>query len=296
MTKLTAALALAVITGVVTAPAAGQTLSQRVAAIQEKRAGKDKADKIEILQALLYRQLTVTFDGTPARDVFDYLKVALGVNLVVRYSDDTVGYGIDPDTMITLSLDDMPAMQVIDLILEQCALVEECTWQLRRGYLEIGTKERLGVPAAREIRWFPVDEMIFEAPHFDDALSLRLEDAFPHYGGLGWGTSGGFFGGGGGYGGSIQFSSPGGGSAGDKAQRVQSLIDMIVELVEPTAWARNGGDVASIRYREGALIVNAPPYIHRKIIGYPRVPPPEPRTAENEGPAPAANGARTPPR
>ena len=38
MTKLTLALALAVTVGAVTAPAGGQTLAQRVAAIQEKHA------------------------------------------------------------------------------------------------------------------------------------------------------------------------------------------------------------------------------------------------------------------
>jgi hypothetical protein len=73
MTKLTVVLALVVTLGTVAAPAAGQTLAERVAAIQEKRAEKQKASKIKMLQALLYEQLTVTFDRTPARDVFDYL-------------------------------------------------------------------------------------------------------------------------------------------------------------------------------------------------------------------------------
>jgi hypothetical protein len=275
MTKLTIALALVMTMGTVTAPAAGQTLSQRVAAIQEKRAEKEKAGKIRILQALLYEQLTVSFDRTPARDVFDYLKIALDVNVIARYSDDTIGYGIEPGTPITLTADGMPALELLELVLEQCSVVDECTWQLRKGYLEVGTKQRLSVPAAREIRWFPIDELIFEAPDFEDALSLRLEDAFPYYGGYGGGYAGGFLNGGGGYGGTIRFGPNISGSGNGKAQRVQSLIDLIVEFIEPGAWARNGGDVASIRYREGALIINAPPYIHRRIIGYPRVPPPD---------------------
>jgi hypothetical protein len=286
MTKLAVVLALVMTVGTVTAPAAGQTLADRVAAIQEKRAEKQKASKIKMLQVLLYEQLTVTFDRTPARDVFDYLKIALDVNLIARYSDDTIGHGIDPDTRITLSADGVPALELLELILEQCSTVDECTWQLRKSFIEVGTKERLSVPAAREIRWYPVDEMLFEAPDFNDSISLRLEDAFPYNSGFGGGYAGGFLNGGRGYGGSIQISPPGAGSGGSAKQRVQSLINLIVELVEPQAWTNNGGDWASIRYRDGALVVNAPPYIHRKIVGYPRVPPPK---------APAVDETKAPP-
>ena len=286
MTKLAVVLALVMTVGTVTAPAAGQTRADRVAAIQEKRGEKQKASKIKMLQVLLYEQLTVTFDRTPARDVFDYLKIALDVNLIARYSDDTIGHGIDPDTRITLSADSVPVLELLELILEQCSTVDECTWQLRKSFIEVGTKERLSVPAAREIRWYPVDEMLFEAPDFNDSISLRLEDAFPYNSGFGGGYAGGFLNGGRGYGGSTQISPPGAGSGGSAKQRVQSLINLIVELVEPQAWTNNGGDWASIRYRDGALVVNAPPYIHRKIVGYPRVPPPK---------APAVDETKAPP-
>jgi hypothetical protein len=140
----------------------------------------------------------------------------------------------------------------------------------------------LSVPAARVLRWVPIDELVFEAPHFEDALDLRLDHAFPTYGGGGRGYAGGglggFFGGfggggGGGYGGSIQYSTN---SSGDgKTQRVQSLITLITDLVEPTAWTHNGGDQATIRYRDGVLIIQAPQYIQRQIFGYPKVSAPE---------------------
>ena len=37
----------------------------------------------------------------------------------------------------------------------------------------------------------------------------------------------------------------------------------------------NGGDQATIRYRDGVLIIQAPEYIQRQIFGYPKVPAPE---------------------
>ncbi len=270
---LPAALALSV--ALVTAPAAGQSLQQRIAAVREKREKSDDQAHVKVLQVMLYRELSVEFDATPARDVFDYLRTALGINLVVRYSDDMTGHGIDADLPITLSARDTPALGILELVLEQCSIVDECTWQLRSGFVEVGTKERLSVPAARQLRWYPVQELLFEAPHFEDAIDLRLDHAFPGYGGFIYGNTGGFFGGG-----RVGYTAPirittgtAGGSA--EAQRAQSLINLITDLVEPLAWTRNGGDQASIKYHDGVLIVSAPEYIQRQIFGYPKVPPPE---------------------
>jgi hypothetical protein len=279
---LPAALLIAGTVAVVTAPAAAQSLQQRVAAVRAKQEKKETQGRQKMLQTLLYRDLTVDFTEAPAKDVFDFFRTALDLNIVVRYSNDAVGFGIDPEQPITLEAQKTPALVVLELVLEQCSVIDDCTWQLRKGFLEVGTKQRLSVPAARVLRWVPIDELVFEAPHFEDALDLRLDHAFPTYGGGGHGYTGGglggFFGGfggggGGGYGGSIQYSTN---SSGDgKTQRVQSLITLITDLVEPTAWTHNGGDQATIRYRDGVLIIQAPQYIQRQIFGYPKVPAPE---------------------
>ncbi len=260
---------------VVTAPAAAQLLQQRIAAVRAKQEKKETEGRWKILQTLLYRDLTVDFKEAPTKDVFDYFRTALDLNIVVRYGNDAVGHGIDPELPITLAVQKTTALDVLELVLEQCSVIDDCTWQLRKGFLEIGTKQRLSVPAARELRWFPIDELVFEAPHFEDAIDLRLDHAFPWYGdGGGFGYTGGFFGGGG-YGGSIQYSTNLGGSGTGKAQRVQSLITLITDLIEPTAWTHNGGDQATIRYRDGLLIIQAPEFIQRQIFGYPKVPRPE---------------------
>jgi len=274
---LPTALLIAGTVAVVTAPAAAQTLTQRFAAVRAKQEKKETEGRWKILQTLLYRDLTVDFKEAPTKDVFDYFRTALDLNIVVRYGNDAVGHGIDPELPITLAVQKTPALDVLELVLEQCSVIDDCTWQLRKGFLEIGTKQRLSVPAARELRWFPIDELVFEAPHFEDAIDLRLDHAFPWYGGGGgggFGYTGGFFGGGG-YGGSIQYSTNLGGSGNGKAQRVQSLITLITDLIEPTAWTHNGGDQATIRYRDGLLIIQAPEFIQRQIFGYPKVPPPE---------------------
>lgn len=269
-----AALALATAGG-----AAGQSLDQRVLDLRRRQQQREVDQQVTILQALLYEELSVEFDQSPARDVFDFIRTALGVNLIARYNEDLTGSGIDPELPVTLTADKMPALDLLELVLEQCSVVEPCTWQIRKGFLEVGTKERLSVPGARRVFWYPIDELIFQAPKFDDAIDLRLDHAYPWsgtYDGYG-GYSGGFLGGG--YGGGLQFTvgQPGSGnqSAG-KEQRAQELMNLIMDMVEPAAWTANGGDWASMHYRDGQLVVDAPPYILRQIFGSPRVPPPDP--------------------
>ncbi len=251
------------------------------AAPQAGRPTPSESRKKKVLQTVLYTDLTVNFQATPAREVFDFMRTALGINIEVRYADDQVA-GIDPDVPITLEAADTPAFDVLDQVLEQCSTTDECTWQVRRGFLEVGTKDRLSVSAARETRWYRVDELTFEAPDFNNAISMRLEDSYLANGAWGFLNTPG----GGGFGGSIQFQ-PMQVSGGSIEQRGESLVELIVTVIEPTAWTVNGGDRASIIYREGVLIVNAPDYIQRKLFGYPNVSRP-PKAPVESGTTPAA--------
>lgn len=261
---------------VLVTPTHGQTLSQRIAAVRAEKVRQAEAampkpklsPKAKILQSLLYTKLSVNFDQTPARDAFDYLKTALGINLMVRYLDDEVGHGIDPATPITLEAEDVQALELLSMVLEQCAVSQACTWQLRNSFLEVGTKDRLSTNATRELRTYPIESLLFEPAGFEAAPSLDLNElyraqrrynAYPRSGLTG----------------SIGF---GGSSTTTKSQstqqRAQEIVQLIIDTIDPQGWEQNGGDWASIRYHDGALIVNAPDFIHRQIDGYPNVPRP----------------------
>jgi hypothetical protein len=277
--------------------ASGQNLSDRIAEVARQREAASRQDTSQgaLLGALLYNDIAVNFDQTPAREAFAYVKQLLGVDLVVRYNDDRSGFGIDPDTPISLQATGVPALNILERMLEQCAELDPCTWQLRKGFIEIGTKQRLSVPAARELRMYPIRDLLFEVPRFDNAPEFDLNASLNQGGGGqggggqgGFGGGGGGFGGGGGGGGGGGFGGGGGaggggggapfGSPGEEPERlteeekVQQLVDIIIETIEPDAWLDNGGDAASIRYFEGVLIVRAPDYIQRQIGGYPFAP------------------------
>jgi hypothetical protein len=270
--KVPAVVLTALTIGAITARAPAQSFTGHLA--DAHRAGSGADPRLAVLQALLFGDLTVALEKTPARDVFKSLGSELGITIIGRYSDDRLGYGIDPQTPITFFGDQLLPLDVLESVLEQCSIDEECTWQTRKGYLEVGTKERLSVPGAREIRLYPVDELIFEVPQFTDAPSLRLGHALRGaYGGY-RGRYGGATFERGGYGGPRRYSRQNHGGGARNQGRIDSLIELVTETIEPEAWKRHGGQWATIRYHDGALIVNAPPYIHRQIGGTPRVPPP----------------------
>jgi hypothetical protein len=202
--------------------------------------------------------------------VFQHLKTVLAVPIVGRYSDDKVGYGIDPETPITLDVSDTPAIIVIERILDQCEDIDPCTWQLRKGYVEVGTKQRLSVPAAQVIKLYPIRDLMMIAPKFDNAPVLDLAVALNQTSG----SSGSSGGSGGGFGGGSSGSGGGGGaiiSAPSEGpvrvadfEFVQDLMELIQGAVEPWSWADNGGE-ARMSYLSGNLIIRAPGFIHRQL-------------------------------
>ena len=253
-----------------------------------------EAMQARLLGYLIYRNVNVYFVDTPIKEAMAEFSRQIGVTIVGRYSDDKAGYGIDPETTITASMQDMNALVVLEEILAQCSDSGDCTWQLRRaGYIEIGTKDRLAVPAAREMRTYHVRDLMLEPPKFASPLE----------------------------GGRTERKSP--------EQLIEELFGTLVDTVEPDAWvedppaeeatdrnvprpegqpqpdhstatpqrrvttedehnrwkgkAEEGllkvkGKWGTMRVFRDQLIVNAPDFIHRQLNGYPKAiePPPLP--------------------
>jgi hypothetical protein len=279
---------------IVASVASAQSLETRMQGVAEQKRAAAARDttKASLLGALLYTDITCDFKGTPAKEAIEYVANALGISLVGRYSTDKAGIGIDPELEITLKAESQPALVVLEMILDQCSADEPCTWQIRNSYVEVGTKQRLSAPSSQELRMYPVKDLLFEAPRFENAPEFNLSQSIQqgNSGGGGGGSGGG---GGGGFGGGGGGGSGGGGSGGggggggniigdegddperrSEEEKADELVNLILGTVEPDAWTDNGGDWASIRYHQGVLIVRAPDWIHRQLGGYPFAPAP----------------------
>jgi uncharacterized membrane protein YgcG len=270
------------------AGAYGQNLADRIAHMRQAQNARGATTKGQMLGTLLYTDLSVTFTDTPAREAINYIATSTGLSIIGRYSDDRVGEGIDPEATINLNVSDRPALTILEMVLDQCAdEVSECTWQLRDGFLEVGTKERLAAKSAQEIRYYPIRDLLFEPPRYDNAPSLDLESALSQSDNASGGGFGGGGGGGGGIGGGGGRGGGGGGSGSGgsggslfddpeeepemmtEQERADIIIDLIQEIVEPDGWVDNGGDWGTVRYHQGTLIIRAPDFMHRQIGGYP---------------------------
>jgi hypothetical protein len=271
------------------ASVAGQAISER-----------NLREKARLLGVLHYTRLAVFFDDVPAREAFDALSDALGVTIKGRFADDRAGHGIDPEMPITLLAENIDALMLLEMMIEQCEDYEPCAWQLRNGYIEVGTKERLGAPSARETYMYPIADLTMEPPYF----------VAPSIAGIGGGGSG-----------SLPESVrdfdqrpyatavlsmpveiepgrlPGEYVARkDPDQLAEEIIQGIIQTIEPGNWDyrnppqnENGTKgtgprrtrpfidktkIASIRLWENLIIIQAPDFVQRQVGGYPPPIPP----------------------
>ena len=270
------------------APALGQSLEERLRGASVKRQANSSTKPV-LLGALLYTDIaSVDFDETPLRQVMQFIENEIGVKMISRFSDDPNAQGgMEPDEPISLSLTNMPALTVLEMVLEQAGSYDPCTWQLREGFIEVGTKERLSTPGSKETRLYPIRDLIYDPPYFDNAPDFDLNSAISQGGGSGGGGGGGGGGSGGGRsggGGGGGFGGGGGGSGGgggglfgspgedperlSEDERAEILQEIIEEFIEPEAW----GIWADMKFYQGNYIIRAPDWIHRQIAGYPFAP------------------------
>jgi hypothetical protein len=280
-------------------------LSSGAGAVPAGEQDRAREEKARLLGVLTCTQLAVHFDEAPAREAIGALSRALAVPIIGRYSDDRIGHGIDGESPITLRLEGVSALLVLEMILEQAAEYEPLTWQLRRGFIEVGTKERLSAPAACEMRTYNVRDLMLEPPYFaapsgvgfgsGGMPSVRDFDERPYA--------------------TAVLSKPSESGRKRPEELILELVHGIIETIEPGNWdfgqdddriedeignpppRRGGGSgsrsgdassprrhrrpikIASIRAWRDTIIIRAPDYIHRQVNGYPDPLPPERLTA-----------------
>ena len=256
--------------GLLSSPTSGQGLSGRIQEVRDRLERDRYAGSAEHLGRLLYTDCEVRMEEAPIADAVAWLADATGVPLCIL--DDNKGQsGIDLSVEITLDVRGMPALTVLEIMMEQYEddTGEACDWQLRTGRVEVSTKDRLARKSAQRLKRYPIQDLITNVPNFDNGPRLDLGTA------LGQGSQQG-----GGNGSQSLFQ--GGSEDPDlpsAAEKAEQIIELIVELIEAEGWARNGGSWASIRYHEGNLLIKAPDFVHRRVGGYPF------RPARTPGPA-----------
>jgi len=209
--------------------------------------------------ALMSRPISIDLREQRLGDVLSFIQELTGADLQVNYLSDNEPDGLDPDQPVTLKVTNVSALTLLERILERATgdfgQPGDNAWQLTpEGTMQIGTKESLN--RYRRLEIYDIKDLLFIQPDFEEAPDFDLNSVLQSQGG-----------------GQSPFQDQGTNDdlfpEETDEERAQPIIDIITSLVEPDEWLINGGDAATIRFWQGALIVNAPDYIHRQINGYP---------------------------
>lgn len=215
----------------------------------------------------LQKPVTVELTDQKLGDIVTFVRDLTGADIDAVWADDRAE-GLDREKRVTLSVRDQSALRLLEKVLDRAGeAAGDSTWQFGEdGSVQIGTKATLNKHGT--LRLYPIQDLLFVIPDYASVPDLDLNSVLSQGGSAGGG------GGGGGGGGSSLFGGGGGGQrpettpGGDDAQNAQRIIDLIIETIEPTQWQDNGGDGATVRYYNGNLMIKAPDYIHRQIVGY----------------------------
>ena len=189
-----------------------------------------------VLGQLVYTDLSIDVEKIPAKIVIEQFEKDLDIDMNVYWATDTKK-GLQEDALITLSLQNKPALVILERVLAQMTDNQSATWQLRHGVLDIGLKLPLATRTA-QLESYYIRDLLFKVRNF----------TAPELG---------------------TFDGDGGveDDASLEEEEIEKIIERIRAFVEPDLWKENGGPCSITNYKK-TLLVNAPDFVHRQINGY----------------------------
>lgn len=231
------------------------SLQDRQVRRPEAQAAKPPPDLRQFLSA---RVPEVDWDDLPFEEVVEWLRELGGVNVVVRWNV-LLEQGIDEDSPVSLRLKDATVSTILGEALAQLSEVEELRYQGIGNTLTISTRTNLN--RRLYVRTYRVDDLLARVPEFTEAPEINLEQG---------GGGGGGPGGGSAQQNPFQGGSGGGGEDEDRrtrTERVEDLIDVIKETVEPESWIDAGGYGEIKAFNDNFLVVRASLDVHVQLGG-----------------------------
>jgi hypothetical protein len=207
----------------------------------------------------MQRKVTVEFKDQRLEDIVRFIQDYTQADIEPEWIGDNNNAGLDKDKTVTLKVENLPALDLLERVLlkAQDDALSENGWQMTSyGTIQIAPKSVLN--RDKRVVIYDINDLLLVVPRYTDVPAIDLQSV------LGQGQ-----------GGSGQSPFTGGNTTGTgadpvkpKEERIRDLQDLITSIVEPPQWVDNGGDGGTIRAYGNTLIVNAPDYMHRGIVGY----------------------------
>ncbi|MCA9289402.1 MAG: hypothetical protein KDA05_12490, partial [Phycisphaerales bacterium] len=134
--------------------------------------------------------VTVAFENQPLQNVMEFIQQYTQAEMEVLWLDDRNTDGLDPEQLVSLEVDNVTALDLLERVLEKVASTDSFStgnsWQFTRyGTLEVGPKERLNRPAARRVEIYDINDLLFVVPTYDNAPDFDLQSVLQNGGGGG---------------------------------------------------------------------------------------------------------------
>ncbi|MBI4612433.1 MAG: hypothetical protein HY720_02380 [Planctomycetes bacterium] len=191
-------------------------------------------DERKILYALETTEITLDVVETPIEDVFDYLRQAAGINIVL---DPSVLQDVDPARRrCTISLRRLPAIQALRLLLDLHGL----SAAVKNGVLFIAAKDSLD--PVTYTRSYDIRDILFEIRDFPGP-DISLADANAQGNNLG----------------AVIFEPPP-----DRQPPVtgDEIVDIVRENTSPESWIEGKTALSIV---SGHLVVRQTREVHREV-------------------------------
>ncbi len=241
---------------------------------------------------------SIDWDDVPLDSVIEWLREEGPRTNVIVVWRALEAQGIDADTPVTLKFRDARVGQILGEVLNQVSYDSELSFRGEGNTIKISTRSDFN--RKLYVRAYDVSDLIFQVPDFKGP---RIDvTGGGGGGGAGGGGGGGIGGGGGGIGGGGGGIGGGGGASGgiggggggigggggfgsqppfsdsgdsegedEEGKSLEERMDDIVELirntVEPDDWAKTGGGKNTIRAWNRMIVVRAPIEVHELIGG-----------------------------
>jgi hypothetical protein len=206
------------------------------------------------------KRMSLEVTEAKLEDVITFIKDTTQADLEPIYAGDAGDApGLDREKKVTLNVKNRDALSILETVLQKTKgdFGAGNTWQMTEyGAMQIGPREALN--RDRRVEMYDINDLLSIIPRYSDVPEIDLNSVLQQSQGGGGGQS--------------PFTENNRGRDQDlrtREERAADIINIIVANVESEQWSDNGGEAATIRHYNGTLIVNAPDYVHRQIVGYP---------------------------
>ncbi len=208
------------------------------------------------IQAWLDQEIAeVDWDERSFEEIIDWLRELPGeINIDLNWLV-LEGAGVDREAPVTLRFKKIRLAILLDKILKQAGGDIHLGYRGIGNVLEISTAEDFD--SRFVIRTYPVTDVVRVIVNFDQSPSIQLSQLQQaQYGG----------GGGGGNASNLFSDDDDDEEDTELSERMQALIDNIVQVVEPSSWQQNGG-LGTIVFVNDVLVVNNSIKVHETLGG-----------------------------